>query len=355
MNLEKQKAFIIRFVFIVLILGLSYVSIQYFLPILMPFVIGFIVAAVFRPLIDVIEEKTHIKRSVVSIVILLFFYGIIIYLVIVFGAKVVSSLKDIFYQLPGLYMNTIEPALANITENFLLGIPEIEYYLEDILNNISDSAFAFISNASTTVVGSITGFASSIPSLLITVIFTIVATFFFTIDYHPIVIFIVRQFPKEKRAMVINIKNSFVSSILNFVKAYATIISITFVELSIGFLILGVSNPFLVGFLVALVDIMPILGTGGVLIPWAIIAFMFNETSFGVGMLILYIIITVVRQTIEPKVVGQQIGLHPVVTLMCMFVGAQLFGVVGLFLLPIVATILKKMNDEGTIHIFNKD
>lgn len=353
MNLEKQRAFIIRFIFIVLILGLTYVSIKHLLPLLMPFVIGFVVAVVFRPLIDKIEKKTHIKRSFVSIVILLFFYAVVIFLFMILGAKVFSFLKDLFYQLPNLYVKTIEPALTGITEGFLFSFPEVEYYLEDILSSISDSVFSFISNASTTVVSAITGFAGSIPSLLVTVIFTIVATFFFTIDYHPIVRFIVRQFPKEKREMVIHVKDSFLSTIFKFIKAYTTLITITFIELSIGFSVLGISNPFLVAFLVAVVDIMPILGTGAVLIPWAIIGFIFGDTTLGIGMLVLYIVITVVRQTLEPKVVGQQIGLHPIVTLMCMFVGAQLFGIIGLFLLPITATILKKMNDEGTIHLFH--
>lgn len=97
---------------------------------------------------------------------------------------------------------------------------------------------------------------------------------------------------------------------------------------------------------------MPILGTGAVLIPWVILSFAFGNTSFAIGMLILYLVITVVRQTLEPRIVGDQIGLHPVVTLICMFIGTSLFGVLGLFLFPITATILKKMNDEGAIHLF---
>ena len=123
-------------------------------------------------------------------------------------------------------------------------------------------------------------------------------------------------------------------------------------ELSLGFSILSIPNAILLGVVVAIVDIMPILGTGAILIPWSIIGFVLGNTKIGVGMLIMYLIITAVRQALEPRVVGQQIGLHPVVTLICMFVGVQLLGIIGLFMFPIIVTILKKMNDEGTIHLF---
>jgi sporulation integral membrane protein YtvI len=152
--------------------------------------------------------------------------------------------------------------------------------------------------------------------------------------------------------MIIKVKDNVIGTLGKFIKAYTTLIIITFLELSLGFFILKVPNPFLAAAVVAFVDILPILGTGAVLLPWTIICFIFGNNAMGIGILILYIIITIVRQTLEPRVVGQQIGLHPVVTLICIFVGAQLLGVVGIFLLPVTATILKKLNDEGTIHLF---
>ncbi len=95
--------------------------------------------------------------------------------------------------------------------------------------------------------------------------------------------------------------------------------------------------------MVAIIDILPILGTGAILLPWSIIAFILGNYKIGIGILLLYIVITAVRQTIEPKIVGQQIGLHPIVTLLLMYVGAQLMGVLGLLLLPIIATIIKNI------------
>ncbi|WFR56636.1 sporulation integral membrane protein YtvI [Anaerocolumna sp. AGMB13025] len=352
MNLNKQKSFLVRFAYFAVILGLAYISIKYFLPLLMPFVIGLIVAAVLRPFIDIISGKLHLKRPFVSIVILLIFYSFIASLAILVSARAFLFLQNLFYHLPKLYKDSIEPAINQGSDELLKRFPDIEYYLEDIFNSINDSIFSFLTKASSTVVGAITGFAGQVPSILIKFIFTIVSSFFFTIDYHRIAGFVLKQFSDEKRSMIIKVKDNVIGTLGKFIKAYTTLIIITFLELSVGFIILKVPNSFLVAALVAFVDILPILGTGAVLLPWAIISFIFGNNPMGIGILILYVIITVVRQTLEPKVVGQQIGLHPVVTLICIFVGAQLLGVVGIFLLPVTATILKKLNDEGTIHVF---
>ena len=352
MNQNKQKAFIILVIYILIILLLVYVGIKYVLPLLMPFVIGMIIAVIFRKPIDFISEKAHIPRLIISLFTLIIFYGLLGYLTSMVGYKIFNFITDLFYSLPDMYENSIRPAAETLILNLMDRFPGIEDYLQGFLEEISSSIFSFLTNASTTVVGTITRTATQLPTLLIKLIFTVVSSFFFTIDYRRISRFVVIQFKGERRDMIIHLKDNVLGSLGKFIKAYSAIISITFIELSTGFWILGIPNPFLIGLLVAIVDVMPILGTGAVLIPWAIIALVIGNTKVGIGMLILYVIITAVRQAIEPKIVGQQIGLHPLVTLILMYVGAQLMGILGLMLLPIIATILVKMNKDGTIHLF---
>lgn len=354
MNLDRQKAFIIHVIYIIFILGLVYVGIKYLLPLLMPFVIGVVISVIFRKPINFVHKKTHISRLIVSLFILILFYGLLGYLLSLVGYKVFNFVTDLFYGLPDMYENVIRPAVEKVILNLMDHFPGIESYLQDFVENINNTIFSFLTNASSTVVGSITRFATQLPTLLIKLIFTIVSSFFFTIDYNRISRFIVIQFKGERRDMILQLKDNVFGSLGKFVRAYSLIISITFIELSTGFWVLGIPNPFLFGLLVAIVDIMPILGTGAVLLPWSIISFVIGNTKIGVGMLLIYIIITAVRQTIEPKIVGQQIGLHPIITLILMYVGAQLMGVLGLMLLPIIATILVKMNNDGTIHLYKK-
>lgn len=352
MNIEKQKAFVLHVVYIVFILGLGYIAIKYILPLLMPFVIGLIIAILFRKIIDYIEQKIRIKRSFVSIFILIIFYGFLAFIICIIGARAFTFLKDLFSQLPDLYRYTIEPALEKAADNIMEQFPDIRPYVEDFLLNISDTIFSFIKTASATVISRITGLAGKVPSLIIKLIFTIVSSFFFTIDYYKISDFLMRQFNGSRKEMVIRLKDKGIGTIGKFIRAYSAIITITFAELSVGFLILGIPNPFLFGAMIAIIDILPILGTGAVLLPWAIIALILGNTKIGIGMFILYVIITAVRQTVEPRIVGGQIGLHPIITLILMYVGARLMGVLGLLLLPVIATIIKTLNDEGTIHLF---
>ncbi len=352
MNQNRQKAFIILVIYILIILLLVYVGIKYVLPLLMPFVIGMVIAVIFRKPIDFISAKTHIPRLIVALITLIVFYGLIGYLASMMGYKIFNFITDLFYSLPDMYETTIRPAVEELILELMDRFPGLEDYLQGFLEEISRSIFSFLTNASSTVVGTITRTATQLPTLLIKLIFTIVSSFFFTTDYKRITRFVVIQFKGERRDIILRLKDNVLGSLGKFIKAYSAIISITFIELSIGFWIIGIPNPFLFGLLVAIVDVMPILGTGAVLIPWAIIAFIIGNTKVGFGILILYIIITAVRQTIEPKIVGQQIGLHPLVTLILMYVGVQLMGVLGLMLLPIIATILVKMNNDGTIHLF---
>lgn len=354
MNLEKQKAFIIHVIYVIFLLGLVYVGIKYLLPLLMPFVIGMIIAVIFRKPIDFIQGKMKINRAIISIFILILFYGLLGLMASLIGFRVFTFLSNLFYSLPELYENTVLPAIEQVIDNVMGHFPELEGYLQEFLDNINDSIFSFLKDASSTVVGTIARFAASLPTLLINFIFTIVSSFFFTIDYYRISRFLTLQFKGERRDMILKLKNNGIGTLGKFIRAYSAIISITFLELSLGFWILGIPNPFLFGILIAIIDVMPILGTGAILLPWAVISLVIGNTKIGIGMLMLYIIITVVRQTIEPKIVGQQIGLHPILTLILMYIGAQLMGVLGLLILPVIATIIVKLNDDGTIRLFKK-
>lgn len=354
MNLEKQRAFIIRVIFGIFLLGFIYLGIKYILPLLMPFVIGLMIATIFRGLINSIEKKTHIKRSLVCVIVLIVFYGILGYFISFIGYKSINLLGDFISGLPTLYKDTLLPAFNSAMDDLMKNAPMLRPFITKFMNNMNQFIFDFLSNTSSSIVGSITGLAGQIPSILIKVIFTIVSSFFFTIDYNKISRFVLLQFKEERRAVLIRIKANSIGTMGKFLRAYSAIITITFLELSVGLWIIGIPYPLLYGLLIAFIDILPIVGTGMIVIPWSIIAFIMHNTRVGIGMLILYAFITVVRQMIEPKIVGQQIGLHPLITLLLMYIGAQLMGILGLFLLPIIATLLLKLNDEGTIHIFKK-
>ena len=127
--------------------------------------------------------------------------------------------------------------------------------------------------------------------------------------------------------------------------------SITFIELSIGLTIIGVENSIIIALLTACLDILPVLGTGGVMIPWSIISLIMGDIGVGIGLIVVYLVVTVIRNIIEPKIVGTQLGLHPLATLISMFIGVNIAGIIGLFGFPIMLSLLLHLNKHGVIKL----
>ena len=133
---------------------------------------------------------------------------------------------------------------------------------------------------------------------------------------------------------------------------------ITFCELCFGFTILTalgiMSNSYmvLIAIAIAIFDILPVAGSGGILIPWALISMVTGNIKQGIGLLVIYAVITVIRQYLEPKIVGDTLGVNPIITLAGLYFGLKLFGVLGMFIVPISVMTLKAFNDTGRIHIW---
>ena len=121
---------------------------------------------------------------------------------------------------------------------------------------------------------------------------------------------------------------------------------ITFVELFVGFLILQVDYAFVLAILIAFVDFLPVLGTGAILAPWGIIALLTKNYFLGIGIIVLFVVMTVIRQIIEPKIVGKSLGVHPILTLIAIYLGYKLFGIVGMIFLPIAALVFFSADGE---------
>jgi predicted PurR-regulated permease PerM len=177
-------------------------------------------------------------------------------------------------------------------------------------------------------------------------------------SYKDIKDFIYKQLSEEKGRKLSQTKTVMLSTIGKITKAYCLLILITFSEVSIGLGLLKLTGIFDVNYILvialvtALVDIIPVLGTGTILIPWSAYLLITGEFGGGIGILVIYAIITVIRQIIEPKLVAGQVGLPPVVAIMSMYIGAKVFGPIGIFLLPLCVILVKLLNDKGIISIF---
>jgi sporulation integral membrane protein YtvI len=228
----------------------------------------------------------------------------------------------------------------------------LEGYWENFDENIIELSQKIVTNISSSVMPFLTGTISFVADFFVVAIIFVVAIYYIAIDFKKINRFILYQFRGGTQKYVILIKNQFFSTIWKYLKAYAIIISITFFELLLAFLVLGVEYPYLVALITALVDILPIIGTGTVLVPWGVFSIITGDIFTGIGLIITYIIITIIRQILEPKIVGSYIGMYPLITLIMMYAGLEAFGILGLFAFPIISIILKNLNDSGNITLW---
>ena len=350
---ERKRKFLIDLFFVVAILALGYLTVKYLLAWLLPFVIGLVVAVCLQRPVAYLTEKTKISRGFWSCLlvfaVLLLFFGIIALIM----WWMVSETENI---VP--WITSKVPAIKATFDDISTWVQNTSKHLPVDTSSILSSAPAKIIDVVVEALTSIlTTAASKIitdgPGLLISCIFSVVASCYITKDYRRITNFVLCQLSEKKQELVISIKRLFVTNILYMLRGYIIIMSITFLELLLGMTILGVNHAVMLAAMVAVLDILPVLGTGTVLIPWGIISLLMGNVPLGVGVLAMYLTITVIRNIIEPKIIGNQVGLPPIVTLVAMYLGLQLFGAIGMLLFPVITIITVKLQENGIIHIWN--
>jgi len=340
-------------------MGIIYIAVKYCIQFIMPFFAAFLVACILRPLISLAERKLRIKQKFAAVAACVLFYSTIGVLLVLFAINLFVFLKDRFLLLPEFYTNNVEPTLQLVIDYFRGVLEEINpefaaLLQQEIAPNLISSAANMATAFSAGAVALLTGFAMSIPGILLNILFTVIATFFMTMDFSKLTDYIMKQFSPKTREHIFEIKTAVGAVLLKYLRSYSLILLVTFAELTLAMTILGVRSPILIALLIAIFDILPVVGVGTILWPWAIISFIQGNYKMAVGLIITAFIIFIVRNIIEPKIIGHSVGLHPLVTLMAMFIGAGLFGIIGLFGLPITLAILKDLNDKGVIKVFKK-
>ena len=359
MSTEKKKKFIIDTAYLALVLALGYVSLQFVLPLLMPFVLAFLIAYMLRRPIRFFSRVFHVPKGLAAVLLVVLTYGAIGLLLALAGIRITATIASLVQQIPSIYNNYILPDLTDLftwLEDLLARLdPSLMSALEELQTQLLNMLWQLVSSLSGLLMGGVsfaTSLATSLPGFLIRVLLMVISTFFIAIDYEKIVKFVLGCLRGHTRDVILQIKSYVVGTLFVCIRSYALIMSITFLELALGLTVIGVDRSLLIAFLISVFDVLPVLGTGGIMIPWTILTALQGNYPLSAGLLTVYLIITVIRNIIEPKIVGSQIGLHPVVTLSSMFVGAQLFGVLGLFGFPIGLSLLRHLNDNGTLRVY---
>lgn len=361
--LENRKKFLINIMYFAVILIISFIALKYIFPLLFPFIFAFIVAAMLQKPITFVSEKTKLSKNLCAIIIIVLILIIISTIIFLIGNSVANNIEsflsliaDKIKNLPSIIEN-LKQGILNMTSKLPSGIRnKIIEYINNFLNIFTSSEGGII-NAP---INGVFIAAKKIPAIFLAIIVSIIATVFFSIDYRRIVNFIIRQLSPKNQNTVMAIKKVFFSTVLKLLKSYLILMLITFAEIASTFYLMKVLGIYrtdyviLLSALISVIDIVPILGTGTIFIPWAIYSIIMDNVAMGVVLIVSYLIITIVRNILEPKIIGDQVGASPIVTLVFMYVGLKLFGIIGLIVLPILVIITKILSDSGKIRIWKK-
>jgi len=344
LNYKKILKATITFVLILLgvILGIN-VAIFF-----LPFLIAYIISKLIKKPVNFLNKRFKVSRVlgvIATMLVFLIFVGVILYLFCSSLFKEIIMLSEqTQYIFPPLYNNiALQLERFNFFFNNLSISPELVAGLEtsvlNIINGLLTTIATWINEAGNFVINTIMNF----PTILIYVIITILSTFFMSCDSKYISDSLEKYLPLKWLKKAEDISNGLFHSLGQYLKAIGILITITFCELLVGFWLFKIDYALILAIVIAIIDALPILGTGTVLIPWGVILLIMGNYSLGFRILGLYLFVLIVRQLIEPKVVGKQIGVYPLLTLIAMYTGVKFFGLVGVIIGPVVLIILKNV------------
>ncbi|MFA6940034.1 MAG: sporulation integral membrane protein YtvI [Clostridiaceae bacterium] len=343
---NKLDKLIIFFIVYSLVFIVFFKTLKYTLPFVLAIIFSLIL---YRPTMYIIR-KFNIKNTIASLIVTLIFYTIIlallVWLTVIIAQELISLGKNIQTYIT-LNQTSIYDFFNKI-QNYFMNMDE------SILNSIRDNIVSSLSNLSKSTVQITTGIVklllstvSFIPYIFLVIIFSILSTYFFMNeltdkDSKNSELRNSENFDKFK-----NIVNESKRMLSRYLASYALIISVTFVETLIGFSIIHIKYTVILSFIAAFFDILPILGIGTMYIPLAIIYFITGNIFKSIFIICMYLIVTIVRNIIEPKIVSSTLGIPPIQVLIALFVGLEAYGISGMFFcifLVVFYNILKQQN-----------
>ncbi len=325
----------------------AYIFLKYIVTLLLPFLLAWGVAFAVRAPAGAISRALHIPVRVCRAVLsaLLVISG----LTLIFGLvwKLLSELWRVFSawgkngELMSYVENILNPrgSIARFLPSGTAGV--ISGALEGTVSKLASALADFAAS-----------FAAAIPSVLLFIIVSFIACIYFALDLERVNGFVKAKLPERLFAPLVRFKNGILGVGVKYARAYLAIMLLTFVLTLTGLLLLGVNYALLGAAVISVLDILPVIGIGTILIPWAVFEFAFGSRALGVGLLILFLIAEFVRQLAEPKIVGKNLGLHPIASLILLYGSYSLLGIGGILLIPSAVVIINALigkNDASEV------
>ena len=338
MNSEKLRRYTDIVVLIVGTILLAYLFFKHVFIYLLPFLGGWFIAFAIRPLASKIATALKIKPRIVRLILTVVLYSALLG-ALVGGIWLLS--REVWEILSGLGEgeNALSEILSGLTDpgrffGRLFG--ELGDYIADAVYRVATSLLSAFGSALTTAV-------SLVPKVLFFLLVSVIASAYFAISLEEVNATVKRLLPRGIFDRLVSFKDGFFTAFLKYLRSYLLLLVITFLEMLVGLFLIRAPYPLVMAMVIATLDLLPVIGVGFVLIPWGVWSFVAGRTPFGIGLLVLFAFHTVLRQIIEPRIVGKNLGVHPLLTLLFIYVGYSVFGIVGLLLVPILTVTVKQL------------
>lgn len=303
---------------------------------LMPFLIALLISKILQPVLFILHKQLRLPKSIATLIAVFSFITLSGYLIYTLGFYLISELALFSQGLPELTA-TIITQLETFTDNLQAWSSNLPIKINLNTDNAIESIVSTLSGQIGSITGYIVNGAQSIPRLLVTIIVTFVASFFMTKD-RTLIKESLQPIYKSKlfdNKIIHIIKNDLFFVFKSYFKAQLILMSLTFLETSIGLTLIGINYSVFIALGISLLDALPVFGTGIVFIPWIIVKLFLGDYTLAFSLTIIYLIATLGRQSLEPKILSSQIGVHPLITLLSLYLGVALFGPIGIILGPL--------------------
>lgn len=357
----KFKTTPFKIIIILLILAAVCVGVYFSLPkvlafigfivsLFLPFLLGYAFSVIVNPLADKLQEKLRLPRGASAIIVLVLTVGIIGSILTGIIWKIIDEIRNLYENFPSIYAN-MQSGLAVFRRKWtdIHGVlPEnVQFICDNLIKSVQDRLTSFINVNSMPAVEYAGNFAKRLPGAFIGLIVFILSSFFMVSDSRLVSETVHKALSEKTLKRYYVIKENLKSYLGGYIKAQLIIMSIAFVIIFTGLSLLKVEYALLIAVAIAAFDALPFFGSGGILIPWAVIGFVSSDIKTGVGLLVIYLTVILTRQMIEPKIVSQNIGMHPIVTLMSMYIGYRTFSIGGLILGPVTMMVIISLYRAG--------
>lgn len=325
---------------------------------LMPFVVGWIISAIATPLVNWLEKRLKIVKKLGSALIVIVVLALIVLVIYTAASRVIAEIGDLAKNFPELYAQ-LESGLRQIGST-LSGVfsrlPEgVQSGWNVMVENLDQSMGKLVTQISEPTVMAAGNFAKKVPSYLIAVIVAIMSAYFFTEQKDEVLNFLKKVSPPSVAKRMGLVMDNLKYAVGGYFKAQFKIMAVVFVVLFLGMILLDVSYAVLIAFLIAFLDFLPFFGTGTALIPWAIYELLINDYKMAIALLVIYGLTQLLHQLLQPKLMGDSMGMNPLVTLLLLYVGYKFSGVLGMILAVPIGMVVINMCKVGAFDYILDD